>query len=142
EKELIERVTELKERNRLFGDVPNVEDLVNPPVEEEYPDECPFEFNGDLDIVEKVQHEMAVQHGEVIEIDSDDEDEEADSEPIGSKAIVELCAQMEAVCLQRVAEDDDSLQLMSLLRRLRGRVHREEMLNAKQTTLDSFFQKV
>lgn len=57
---------------------------------------------------------------------------------LASKAIVELCAQMEAVCLQRVAEDDDSLQLMSLLRRLRGRVQREEMLNAKHwTTLDS-----
>jgi len=64
-----------------------LEDLVDPEDEREV-GESPYEFKGgDDEIVDEVRHKMAVERGEIIEVDSDSEGEEDnDQEPQFMKA--------------------------------------------------------
>jgi hypothetical protein len=82
-------VGELKKQNRIVGEPPLLEDLVDPEDEQEV-GESPYEFKGgDDEIVDEVRHEMAVERGEIIEVDSDSEGEEDnDPEPQFTKAEV------------------------------------------------------
>jgi hypothetical protein len=75
EKELQECVKELKRRNRIIGQPLTLQDLLNP-VEEQDVGQSQYAFEGgDDEIVAQVQHDMAVQRGEIELIDSEDEED-------------------------------------------------------------------
>ncbi|KIJ47446.1 hypothetical protein M422DRAFT_248844, partial [Sphaerobolus stellatus SS14] len=75
EQDLEKTVAELKKRNRITGSPLTLEEMLNPVLEREIGDSCYRFEGGDQEIVEQVKHEMAIQSGEVIEVDSDSEEE-------------------------------------------------------------------
>ena len=56
---------------------------------------------------------------------------------MGHAAIMELCCQLESVCISVPTES--SFVVLEHLRRYRAELRREMILNAKQTTLDTFW---
>ncbi|KAJ7861116.1 hypothetical protein B0H14DRAFT_2576258 [Mycena olivaceomarginata] len=105
--------------------MPSIDDLLDPP-EERYVEEG-REFSEDADIVAFVRHEEAVARGEIIEVDSDDEDEVED-DPAPEMGTAD-------VCLTK-GDPTQSFELSQALRLFRGHVQREVVLNARQTTLE------
>jgi len=74
EDELMNAISSLKDRNRVFGTLPTVDDLVNPSDEkvDVDADKSANEFPGGLPkIIAHVQQEFRVQRGEVIEVDDE-----------------------------------------------------------------------
>ncbi|KAJ6586675.1 hypothetical protein B0H10DRAFT_1961637 [Mycena sp. CBHHK59/15] len=85
-------------------------------------------------IVAYVRHEEAVARGEVIEVDDSDEEEEDESQDIGTAEVLKLCQTLEKVCLSK-GDPEQSMELTRALRIFRGHVKREELLNSRQMTL-------
>src|SRR3984957_7742218 len=93
--ELMKAVSDLGDRRRIIGTLPTLDDLLNPPEENEH--EYVPEVEGDHEIVKDILHQMAVAHGEVIEVESEPEDGgEEEAEPKMSTAeLAKLCRQLE-----------------------------------------------
>lgn len=141
EKDLAEAVTRLKERNRIFGKVPTLAELLDP-MEERVVGESEFVFEGGIEeIVAQVYEEKAIAEGRVIEIDdSDSEDEPDGSKPaVGVPEMLQMCQLLEKAALDSGVEG--SLDLSQSLRRFRARLVRVELKEAKQTMLDKMWTK-
>jgi hypothetical protein len=90
------------------------------------------------DTVAYVRHEEAVARGEIIKVeDSDDEGEESSLE-MGLADVLKLCATLEKVCLIK-GDPMQSMELLQALRVFRGHLRCEELLNARQTTLEEIW---
>jgi len=136
EDELMASVAELKRRNRIVGEPIDLENLVNPREEREIGEnEYGFE-GGDDEIVAVVRHEIAVENGDVIEVESKDEGEVEEGN--GDEAM-KICQKLEAFCIKSGAEC--SLELSRELRHFRGYLNREIQSSLKQVSLDVFFSK-
>ncbi|KAG2146221.1 hypothetical protein DEU56DRAFT_786916 [Suillus clintonianus] len=85
-----------------------------------------------------VRHEIAIVNGEVIEVDSDDDDDDEADPSITHQNILDLCQQLEVGCMQ-YGDPQFSLDLSSQLLKFRANLRREELLNARQTSLERFF---
>ena len=73
EENLLKSVEVLKARNRVFGAVPSIEELVDSKEENQALEDSPLAFpGGDHDIVEQVVHEGQVKRGEIKEGDSEE----------------------------------------------------------------------
>ncbi|KAG1764954.1 hypothetical protein EDD22DRAFT_951411 [Suillus occidentalis] len=143
ETELMDSIDELKSRNRIFGKPPTVKELLDP-VEEREVGGHDYKFpGGDKDIVEEVQRQMAIERGDIIEVDSDSEEHEEDEKTTPEYTFTEVIAlsqQLEEACLQ-FGELGASFDLLKWLQAFRACVRREEIRGAKQRTIDSFFGK-
>ena len=94
----------LKTRNRILGELPSLDEFLEPVEEQEVGDSLAFE-GGDKAIVAAVNREMAEKVGEVIEVESD-EDEDSLAEPEVSRAeALGLCQRLEGAYLQFVNAD-------------------------------------
>ena len=77
-------------------------------------------------------------NNEVIEIDSDDEDEPRKPD-ISHAETINLCEKLMEACLQhRDSSSDLPLNLLTHLRHFCVCLRQEELLHARQTTLDAF----
>jgi hypothetical protein len=113
--------------------------LVDPSAEREV-GESAYRFEGgDTEIVAEVRHQMAVESGEVIEVDSDSEAEDEGEADVGKAEMIRLCQQLEGLCIKYGATDS-SLDLSRQLRRFRAYLRQEELKNASQKTLDVFWK--
>lgn len=134
-------VAELKRRNRIVGEPIDLENLVNPREEREI-GENEYGFEGsDDEIVAVVRHEIAVENGDIIEVESEDEGEVEEGngdEPTHDEAM-KICQKLEAFCIKSGAEC--SLELSRELRRFWGYLNREIQSSLKQVSLDVFFSK-
>lgn len=139
EKKLMESVDELMRWRQIIGKPPTLEDLVDP-IEEHKPSDSPYRFEGgDDEIVAKVQHELAVARGKVIEIDdSDSEDKDDKEKPLSQSEVLKLCEGLEKVCLQ-YGSPDTSFELLHHLHTYRGQLRHEELCNCSQASLDTYF---
>jgi hypothetical protein len=84
--------------------------------------------------------EMAEKVGEVIEVESDaDEDSQAEPEVSRVEALG-LCQRLEGACL-RFGNADPTLplELLKQIRLFRAHLRRDELLHGTQTTIDSYF---
>ncbi|KAG2351629.1 hypothetical protein BDR07DRAFT_1500795 [Suillus spraguei] len=96
EDEVTTSLHDLMACNRIFGRPLSMDEFLEPAEEQEVGD-CVFE-GGDKEIVAAVNWEMAEKRGEVIEVESD---EEEDVEPEVSHAeTLALCQRLERACLQ------------------------------------------
>ena len=139
EADLMASVVELKNRNRIFGPLATVEELVNP-VEEQENEDSLNEAIDDGDIVAQVHREQASNVEEVSEDErSDDESEDTTQNGLGTTEIVELCKQLETVCLGTAV--GNALELTRNLRHFRAELLRTRMANARQVTLDSMWKR-
>jgi len=137
EQELMGSINGLKERKRIFGTLLTIDEILDPAEERDNGDLLNFE-GGDKAIADEVRCEIAVVNGEVVEIDSDDESEE-DGPSFTRAELLKLRQQLETGCMQH-GDPQFSLNLTSQLRLFRAKLRREELLNAKQTSIDCYFK--
>ncbi|KAG2357400.1 WD40-repeat-containing domain protein [Suillus spraguei] len=94
-------------------------------------------YEDDDAIVAEIRRRQAIRSGELVEVESDDEDED-DPPKVCAIELIPLCEKLEAACIARVGADS-SLDLVHKLRAFRAALRREELQNAKQATLDKFW---
>ncbi|TFK31239.1 hypothetical protein BDQ12DRAFT_672021 [Crucibulum laeve] len=139
EGKLMACVSELRSWNQLHGEALSVNQLLDPEGEKEIGD-SPYRFEGGDDkILAEAMHQLAVERGEFIEIDSDSEDEEGSN--VLSAELRSLCQQLKGMCIRY--SDGDPQAAMDLCKELcqfRGRLQASEFQKAKQVTLDSYMQ--
>ena len=139
---LANSVRDLQKRNRIFGELPSVDDLLNP-IEERQVEDSPHAFpGGDNDIVKQVEYESKVQSREIIEVDDDDDDDDEDLDPnVTRRDTIELVAQLERLTIKfgDGNKNADTLHLNHDLRKFRAFLHKEEFRHGKQTHIDSYF---
>ncbi|KAG2743487.1 hypothetical protein P692DRAFT_20745443 [Suillus brevipes Sb2] len=110
---LMQSVQELQARNRIFGTLPTIDELLDPAEERDKGEFSAFE-GGDSSIADMVRHEIAVANGEVIEVDSDEDDNDEVDPSITRQDILNLCRQLEVGCMQ-YGDPQFSLDLSSQL---------------------------
>ena len=139
EMELMENATELVKQKWIFGDPLTLEDLVHLNEEHEIGD-SPHIFVGvDSDIVALVKHEIAVQAGTLIEVDSNLDDGEQETEPdLTCTEMLQLFQKLEYTCLR--AEVDGALDLSKHLHIFCGQMRQLEVRGSKQITLDTLWK--
>ena len=128
-----------RSRNRVFGPLPSIDDLVNPAEERETYEDAPHGFPGrDNEIVSQVQHEIQVQKGEVIKLDDKDLDEENDLETNVSRCdTIDLVTRLEQLSIK--FGGSMTLDLTWHLCKFRGFLHQKKLSNAMQTSLEDYF---
>ena len=144
--ELMQVVDELHRCRQIVGTRPNLEDLLNP-VEEKEVGDSPYRYpGGDDEIIEEVRKrkdmlaDKASNANSRASGDSDDEDDVAPE--FTARQGLDLCAQMEQLCLQHTSEVDSGIDINSLqkqVRKLRGHLRKLDTASQKQVTLDHFF---
>ncbi|KIK15579.1 hypothetical protein PISMIDRAFT_16423 [Pisolithus microcarpus 441] len=140
ESEVMESVRHLKEQNCIFGRLPSIDELVEPPEERELPE--PILDGSIRAIADTVRFEMAAANGTVIDVDDSNDSNEDDTGNVTAPTrseLIELCKQLEAGCMHYGGDPHISLDLSSYLIKFRAHLQREEFLSAKQTTLNMYF---
>jgi hypothetical protein len=84
-------------------------------------------------IVLHVTHEQRVAAGEVIDVDSDEEEEADPTPPLSDQEILEMCAKLEAVVLRTGV--DCGLEFLGQLRHFCRRLYQAAEGRKQQTTL-------
>lgn len=136
-------LTTLKELHRLKGlpeCVSSVDEVVEPKEEREFRMEEKFE-GGDAEIVAHVKHLIAVENGEIVDIDEEEEEEEGESDPSAGltfSEIAQMCEKVEAA-YWRFGCGEKGLTFLQELRRFRGLLAQMETKSKKQVTLHSFW---
>ena len=140
EAQLMETIQDLKARNRIFGNPPTLGELLEPPEEKEIRLGPSLELErSDEAIVDIVHKEMAGTDGEVIEVESDDEDQPMVPSITRTNASL-LCEQLK----QAVKEHGDMEEILTLTHHLhlfRANLRRQELLHSQQARLDRYFKK-
>ena len=139
EKELIATVEHLQKRNRIFGVLPTLEELLNPAEENAQLEDSPHSFpGGDLEIAKQARYEIQVETQEVIEVD--DSDSEDDDDPVANVTrgdAIKLCEQLEQLTIRFGRSHD--LSLAQNLRQFRAQLHREKVQTLKQVHIGEYF---
>ena len=130
ETELMDAVTELKVRRRIFGPLPSLEDLVNPPGKLEI-GEDPNRFTNDADIVE------AVRKGVIEEGGIDDEIDECSPPQMSRVEMVRLSESLRKVCLG--ANVEAGYELSKVLRKFEVQIRALDLEKSTQQRLDAWF---
>ena len=109
----------LQSKNRVFGQLLTVDELIDPVQETEILEDSPYAFpEGDKEIVAQVVLEQQVGRGEVIEVEDDGDGGDLDDEPAGTftrRETIELASKLEPLVIKYGGMI--SLELTSLLRR-------------------------
>ena len=127
EEELKDSMNTLRDHNRIFSVQLTMDEILEP-WEETVIGEPMFQFKNDVAIATAVQYQLAVECGDIIEVDSDDkEDVQPSMTPMSSSEIVLLCEKLEMACISQ-SHAGVSLELI-------------RHVNMKQTSLDSYFRQ-
>jgi len=130
EADLMLSVKTLKSRNRIFGHLPTIEELINPSEERESEDNP--QLNDDK-IIAQVCHEKALEQGEIIEIESEEEEDEDMPPQVTTTKALEMCRILGSFCLNTGA--GSAMELSKALRCFRAEMSWKYMQNMKQPTL-------
>jgi hypothetical protein len=143
EADLVQKIAELRQRNRIHGEPLTLDEILAPDAETEVGPDDQVVDGDDSDIVARVLHDEAVERGEVEEVESEEEDSDGahlqDHTQPSSHDLQEMCRMLEAASLQ--SDLSQGTQLAGLLRRFRGELVKKELQSAKQTTLDGFMNR-
>lgn len=140
EQGLMDSVEELVKRRRIIGPPPTLEDLVNP-VEEREVGDSPYRFEGgDADIVAEVRREIAIQKGDIIELDADDDSDDDVGDVVSRGEVLKLCEMLEKSCLRYGNDSTEfSIDLPRQLRRYRAKLRQDDLRNSTQSLLENYF---
>lgn len=86
-------------------------------------------------IAEEVCHEIAVENGEVIQVESDEEDDPPAS--LSCSELISLCAKIQSSCLH-YGDPNLAFGLLETIGRYHTQLNREEMRKAKQTSIEDY----
>ncbi|KAH0835531.1 hypothetical protein J3R83DRAFT_9224, partial [Lanmaoa asiatica] len=141
--DVIQSISDLQARNRIFGTPPTLDEFLEPKEEAEKKKQrlgisvSADIFDGpggDKAIVAEVVQEVAEKNNEVIEID-DDDDDEISKPDISRTETINLCEKLMEACLQHGDSSSDlPLNLLTNLRHFHVCLRREKFLHARQTT--------
>ncbi|KAH0828638.1 hypothetical protein J3R83DRAFT_2982 [Lanmaoa asiatica] len=136
ETDVSQSILELQGRNRIFGTPLTLNEFLEPKEEAENLDSITDILEGgDEAIVAKVVQEMSA---EVIDVDKSEDD--GDVPNISRADTIDLCEKLADACLQHGDTNTNlTIGLLSHLRHFRVLLHQEELIHARQTTLDHFF---
>ena len=71
------------------------------PVEEQEIGDSMYRFEGgDAEIITAIQRKLKFKAGDVIEVDQSDDDAEDEAEELTTKEVMDLCQQMESLCIK------------------------------------------
>ena len=129
--ELLDLVTQLKDRRRIFGEPCTLDQLLDPAEEWEIGENIYSFEGGDAEIIGMVQQEL---RGDIEEIDSDDDPEVA---PPPLKEVIKMCSILEEHSM--VVCSEGGFAFLKALREYRGHLQKMRREGEKQTTLDTFF---
>jgi hypothetical protein len=101
----------------MFGQLPTIEELVNPVKEEENEDSL-TSLTNDNEIVAQVHLEQALECREVEEVESDDDEE--DSERIKATEMLEIAKKLEDACLRTGVEN--ALEMSRMLHHFQAKL--------------------
>ncbi|KIK77588.1 hypothetical protein PAXRUDRAFT_777200 [Paxillus rubicundulus Ve08.2h10] len=134
----MQSINVLKSHNHIFDTPPTLDELLDPPEEAEIREMDLFTIGekGKKEIVEMVEHEMAVVRGEVIKIDLD-KDKDLVGPCITRIQAMTLCEQLERAVLEY--GEGENLALSRQLCRFHAHLQGQEFTSMKQTTLDKHF---
>ena len=133
---LMETFNTLKSCNRIF-DLSTLQDLVDPPEEKEVRQGPTMELNrSDEAIMAGVRHEMAAAKGEVIEVETDDDNDDTPEPSILRAETMSMCQLLERTAKEH-GDIEEVLVLSRLPHRFRAKLRRQEFFEARQTMLDS-----
>ena len=136
---LIAAVDELKVQKHIIGTPLTLEEMLNPTEEQEIRDLMYRFEGGDKEIVTTVQHELGIEAGGIIEVDESDDKAEGEREKkLTMKQVIELCQQMEALCIEH-GSFGDSLGLTKHLQQYQVHLNWEQVQKVKQVMLDYFY---
>ena len=114
---------ELTTRRRIIGIPLTIDEILEPQEEKNIGEVTAYE--DDDAIVAEIQRRQRIRNGELVEEDSDDEDE-GDQPKLCAAELIPLCEKLEAACIAR-AGADSSLDLIHGLRAFRATLRREEL---------------
>jgi hypothetical protein len=132
---LTKSIEELTTRRRIIGTPLTVDEILNPQEEKNIGEVTVYE--DDDAIVAEIRRQQGIRSGELVEVESDDEDED-DQPKVCVAELIPLCEKLEAACIAR-AGADSSLDLIHKLRAFQATLRCEELQNAKQATLDQLW---
>ncbi|KIK77288.1 hypothetical protein PAXRUDRAFT_44226, partial [Paxillus rubicundulus Ve08.2h10] len=140
---LMQSIHQLESWNRIFGEKMTLDAILDPPEEREVGQTGGL-LNADNDeaIMVEVHRQMAVESGEIIEVESDHDNDDNDNVGDGSLMsradVIAMCQQLEDGCMQ-FGDAELSFDLASHLRTFHIHLQREDLLHSKQTSLDQYF---
>ncbi|KIN97778.1 hypothetical protein M404DRAFT_31984 [Pisolithus tinctorius Marx 270] len=141
EEDLLDSIKTLKDRNHVFSTLMTTDEILAAREETEVGEQR-YQFDDDSAIIAEVQHQIAVEQGNIIEVCSDDEelkDITPQVVPVPRSEIIQLCEKLELACILE-SDADTSLELVRHLRKFHGEMCRKELQNATQTTLTSYWK--
>ncbi|KAF9233486.1 hypothetical protein BU15DRAFT_66536 [Melanogaster broomeanus] len=95
EQDLTDSITNLKDKNRIFGTPLSINELLDPLEQQENLDMDAEMFKDDVEIAE-VRRREAVRNGDAIEVDSDDEDDCHGVAAMATSELIALAEKLEA----------------------------------------------
>ena len=144
EHDLMVQVAELQKRKRIRGTALSLEEMLNP-IEENCVGETGYEFpGGDEEIIARVIEVARSNDG----ADSGSEDDEAETSEVHTEDVtkpskaLDICAQMEKLCLEYSSPDICVVDLQSHVRKLRAHFRRLDDQSQVQTSLDHFWSRL
>jgi hypothetical protein len=126
-------VRELKERRRIWGDLPTIKDMLEPNGEDEVGEDDETELLSDEQIAARAAEELAGGPNS----EEEEENPVMDDNQLSSGAMINMASELEKGCLR--SECESSLQLAQALRRWRAEMSSLRLKNAKQTSIATFF---
>ncbi|KAF9231905.1 hypothetical protein BU15DRAFT_67927 [Melanogaster broomeanus] len=96
EQDLTDSITNLKDKNRIFGTPLSINELLDPLEQQENLDMDAEMFKDDVEIIAEVRRREAVRNGDAIEVDSDDEDDCHGVAAMATSELIALAEKLEA----------------------------------------------
>lgn len=124
-------IKELERRNRIFEGAPSADAFIEPDVEREV-EVVPIRTDDEL--VAEVLREQAIEKGEIIEVEDDECEEEEEPEMAASEILLSISKLQRAL----LSQGDLGVRTAKMLALGQDEIMREEMRNARQTTLDGW----
>ena len=123
EEELKDSMNTLRDHNRIFSVQLTMHEILEPR-EETVISEPMFQFENDVAIATAVRYQLAVECGDIIEVNSDDkEDVQPGMTAMSSSEIVLLCEKLEMACISQ-SHAGASLELIKHVHKFCGEMHR------------------
>ena len=124
---MLESIQYLRDRNRIHGPLPSVDEVIELPEERDLPEPA---LDGHVEVIaDEVRREMVIANGDMIEIDGDDDDvdnDDAGSETVPShQELIELCRRIEAGCTHYGGDPPFSVSLSFKLIKFRALLSRK-----------------
>ena len=125
----------LQDQRQIVGAPLAINNMLNPSVDSVNEETV---YKVDNAIVAEIKRQQAIRSGEIIEMESGDEDISDNKPKLSTAELTGLCEQLEAGCIARV-NTNSSFHVIHNLRRFRGALQHKEIQDVKQATLDTLW---